>query len=47
MYILEDIYPYSIDAVPMSYGTSQITKVTANFYYTKHTVVYNDVRRWV
>lgn len=47
MYILEDIYPYSIDAVPMAYGTSQITKVTANFYYTKHTVVYNDVRRWV
>jgi hypothetical protein len=46
MYILEDIYPYSIDAVPMSYGTSQITKVTANFYYTKHTVVYNDVRKW-
>ena len=46
MYILEDIYPYSIDAVPMSYGTSQITKVTANFYYAKHTVVYNDVRKW-
>lgn len=46
MYILEDIYPYSIDAVPMAYGTSQITKVTANFYYTKHTVVYNDVRKW-
>ena len=46
MYILEDIYPYSIDAVPMSYGTSQITKVTANFYYAKHTVVYNDVRNW-
>ena len=45
MYILEDIYPYSIDAVPMSYGTSQVTKVTANFYYSKHTVVYNDVRK--
>ncbi len=41
-YILENVYPYSIDSVPLSYGTSQITKVTANFYYQKHTVVLND-----
>ncbi len=41
-YILEDCYPYSIDTVPLSYGTSQITKVSANFYYSKHTVVYQD-----
>ena len=41
-YILENAYPYSIDSIPLSYGTSQITKVTANFYYQKHTVVLND-----
>lgn len=42
-YLLEEIYPYSIDAIPLSYGTSQITKVTANFYYAKHTPIYNDL----
>ena len=46
MYILQDIYPYSIDTVPLSYGTSQITKFTVNFYYSKHTVVYNDIRKY-
>lgn len=42
-YIMENIYPYSIDSVPLSYGTSQITKVTANFYYQKHTVVHSKI----
>ena len=46
-YIIEECYPYSIDAVPLSYGASQVTKVTANFYYTKHTVVYNDIRDYL
>jgi len=41
-YILENAFPYSVDAVPLSYGTSQITKVTANFYYEKHTVVFGN-----
>ena len=41
-YILENAFPYSVDSVPLSYGTSQITKVTANFYYQKHTVVFGD-----
>lgn len=43
MYILEDCFPYSIDAVPLAYGTSQITRVSVNFYYAKHTVVYNEI----
>ena len=43
-YTMIDAYPYSIDAVPMSYGASQIVKVTANFYYAKHSVVYNNIR---
>ena len=42
-YIMEDCYPYSIDSVPLSYGSSQITKVSANFYYRKHTLVYNNI----
>lgn len=41
-YILENCYPYSIDSVPLSYGSSQITRTTANFYYTRHHVVYEN-----
>ena len=41
-YIMEECYPYSIDTVPLSYGTSQLTRVSANFYYAKHSVVYQD-----
>jgi len=33
-YNLYRAWPYSIDAVPLSYGSSQLVKVTANFYYT-------------
>ena len=39
-YLLEDAYPYAIDAVPLSYGSSQITRVNVNFYYSRHTVIY-------
>jgi len=42
-YILEDCFPYSIDAVPLSYGASQITKVSANFYYAKQSVIFNNI----
>ena len=42
-YIMEECYPYSIDAVPLSYGSSQVTRVSANFYYRKHTLVYNNI----
>lgn len=42
-YVMMDAYPYSIDAVPMSYGASQIVKITANFYYSKHSVIYNNL----
>lgn len=30
-----DAFPYAIDAIPVSYGSSQAVKVTANFYYSK------------
>ena len=39
-FILENAYPYSIDAVPLAYGTSQVTRVNVNFYYTRHSVRY-------
>ena len=42
-YVLEKAYPYSIDAVPLQYGTSQITKVTANFKYQRHYTINRDV----
>lgn len=45
-YTLVDAYPYSIDAVPLSYGASQVTKVSANFYYTRHSVTFNDIRNY-
>lgn len=44
VYVMEQCYPYSVDAVPLSYGTSQIVKVTANFYYNKHTLYFADIR---
>ena len=41
MYLLENCYPYSIDSVPLAYGSSQVTRLTVNFYYTRHTVAYS------
>ena len=43
-FVLENAYPYSVDAVPLSYGTSQITRVNVSFYYSRHSVIYGDVR---
>ena len=37
--MLENCYPYAIDAVPLAYGTSQVTRVNVNFYYSRHTIV--------
>ena len=41
-FILENAYPYSIDAVPLSYGSSQIARVNVNFHYARHTISYGD-----
>ena len=43
-YVLEEAYPYAIDAIPLQFGSSQITQVTAQFSYTKHYTVQNDIR---
>jgi len=42
IYMLENCYPYAIDAVPLSYGASQIARLNVNFYYTRHTVSYGS-----
>lgn len=42
-YVLEKAYPYAIDAVPLQFGSSQITQVTAQFSYMRHYVIKNDI----
>lgn len=44
-WFLEGVFPYSIDTVPLSYGPSQITRVSASFYYSAHSIVNNDIRQ--
>ena len=41
-YYMERAFPIAIDAIPLSYGSSQITKVTAQFQYARHHTFYND-----
>ena len=43
-YVLENAYPYSIDAIPLQYGASQITRLTVNFKYERHYVTGKDIR---
>lgn len=42
-YVLEEAYPYAIDAIPLQFGSSQITKVTAQFKYQRHYTIDNDI----
>ena len=35
-YLMERAFPISIDAVPLAYGNSQLTRVTATFQYARH-----------
>lgn len=44
-YVLEQAYPFAIDAVPLQFGSSQITQVTAQFTYTRHHIIKNDIRQ--
>ena len=43
-YVLENAWPYSIDAVPLQFGSSQITRLTVNFKYERHQIVHRDIR---
>ena len=42
-YLLERAWPFAIDAVPLQFGSTLITKVTAQFYYTRHTIIHNNI----
>ena len=35
-YVIEKAYPFAIDAVPLQFGTAQVTKVTVQFKYQRH-----------
>lgn len=41
-YVFDGVYPYAIDTIPLSYGTSQLVKVSANFYYERWFPYYDD-----
>lgn len=45
VYTLIDAFPYSIDATPLSYGTSQLITVSANFYYSKYYIDYANAAK--
>lgn len=42
-YVLEDAYPYAVDAVPLAYGNAQITQVSAQFSYARHYTIPNNI----
>lgn len=42
-YVMERAYPYAIDAIPLQFGSSQITKVTAQFKYQRHYTINIDI----
>jgi len=43
-YVLEKAYPYAIDAVPLQFGSTQVTKVTAQFKYQRHYTINRDIK---
>jgi len=42
-YVLEQAFPYAIDAVPLSYGNTQMTKMTVQLSYARHYTIPNDI----
>ena len=42
-YLLERAWPFAIDAVPLQFGSTLLTKVTCQLYYTRHTIVHNNI----
>ena len=42
-YLLERAWPFAIDAVPVQFGSNLITKVTCQLYYTRHTIIHNNI----
>ena len=46
-YLLERAWPFAIDAVPLQFGSNILTKVTCQLYYTRHTIIHNDITKSV
>lgn len=44
-YVLERAYPYAIDAVPLQFGSAQITKLTVQLTYERHYTIVRDIRK--
>jgi hypothetical protein len=43
-YVMENAYPYAIDAIPLQFGSSQLMRVTAQFKYERHYTTVQDIR---
>ena len=43
-YVMEKSWPYQIDAIPLQFGSSQVTRVTAQFKYERHYTITRNVR---
>jgi hypothetical protein len=43
-YEFDKIWPYSIDQIPLSYGSSQLVKLTVNFYYRKWKLIKQELK---
>ena len=41
-YDMFNVYPYSIESVPLSYGASTLNKLRVSFRYEKHVVIFYD-----
>ena len=46
VYTLHDIYPYSIQSTPVSYGSSTLLKVSASFYYRRWSFESKNVKQF-
>lgn len=45
IYTLHDVFPYSIQSTPVSYGASTLLKVSASFYYRRWDFEYADIKK--
>lgn len=43
IYTLHDIFPYSVQSTPISYGASTLLKVSASFYYRRWDFEYKNI----
>ena len=44
VYVLENCYPYAIDAVPLQFGSTQLSRCSVQFKYQRHYTIDRDIR---